>query len=82
MNQPDDELELAANVDLANLAGFEIVPVPDPDHPGVPRLELRHRCGWSQPQPFEGITGDNAAYLGNVVVRAVRERLTHRCLRT
>jgi hypothetical protein len=68
-----------AYVWLGDLAGFEIVPVLLDDAYGVLFLELRHRCGWSARLPFEGITGDAAAYLANTVERAIGERRGHVC---
>lgn len=71
----DDAVE---TVWLGDLAGFEVVPVVPDDGASV-HLELRHRCGWSQRLPFEGITGDGGAYLANIVERAVVERQGHHC---
>jgi hypothetical protein len=68
-----------AYVWLGDLAGFEIVPEVENGLYPAPYLELRHRCGWSARLPFEGITGDAAAYLANTVERAINERRGHVC---
>lgn len=57
---------------LGDLSGWEVVPVVRDEAAGAPlQLELRHRCGWAQRQPFEGITGDGAAYVANIIERLV-----------
>jgi hypothetical protein len=62
---------------LGDLAGFEVVPVLTDDWEIA--LELRHRCGWSMRLRFDGITGDGAAFLGNIVQVATEERPGHVC---
>lgn len=67
---------------LGDVAGWEVVPVVRDEAAGAPlQLELRHRCGWAQRQPDEGITGDGAAYVGNIIKRLLEVVETHTCRR-
>lgn len=87
--QPETELQKAARevltelgyAWLGDLSGWEVVPELRDAFTDAPplRLELRHRCGFVQRQPFEGITGDGAAYLGNIVERALELSQSHVC---
>lgn len=65
---------------VGDLSGWEIVPI---DQDGIamahPGLELRHRCGRRVQQPESGITGDGAAFLGNLVENCVEENDGHTC---
>lgn len=69
---------------LGDCAGWEIVPVvkardliAETEDLG---LELRHRCGWAEGQPFDGITGDGAAYVGNLIERLLEIAPVHACI--
>lgn len=68
---------------LGDLSGMEVGPI-DLDgisiaHPG---LEVGHRCGvGAQQQPRDGMTGDGASMLANLVLRAVTAREDHVCRR-
>jgi hypothetical protein len=86
--QPESELQRTARevltelgyVWLGDLSGWEVVPVVRDTAAGAPlQLELRHRCGWAQRQPDEGITGDGAAYVGNLIERALEANQGHVC---
>jgi hypothetical protein len=88
LGEPETELQATAReiltelgyVWLGDFSGWEIVPVLRDDPAGTPlQLELRHRCGWAQRQPFEGITGDGAAYVGNIVTRLMEAVPGHAC---
>lgn len=87
LGEPESELQATARevltelgyVWLGDLAGWEIVPVYGEAREDGLWLELRHRCGWARRQPFEGITGDGAAYVGNILERLMEVAPGHAC---
>lgn len=89
LGQPESELQATARevltelgyVWLGDLSGWEVVPELRDAFTDAPplRLELRHRCGFAQRQPFEGITGDGAAYVANIVSRLMEVAPSHVC---
>jgi hypothetical protein len=88
LGQPETELQATAReiltelgyVWVGDLSGWEVVPVVRDEAAGAPlQLDLRHRCGWAQRQPFEGITGDGAAYVANIIERLMEAVPGHAC---
>jgi hypothetical protein len=79
LGEPESELQATAReiltelgyVWLGDFSGWEVVPELRDAFTDAPplRLELRHRCGFALRQPDEGITGDGAAYVGNLIER-------------